>query len=504
MQWEAVKSWEVMSRYKMFDLSDEWAEGATIPSGPYAGEEVRFLGSLPEHDAPFFWPSRQQIVFNLAPHKFGEPGFRGEGAYGSPGTEVMQSYFSTAWYDLSLILTVENAGLPTNNGGGAVNWDYMASLLGDAQGDSGQNMWARAVRQRVFNWQSRNNSYMQHLGPNSGASLARGEMNWFELVGFDPRHAQGSWSGALMPDQNRALDILFAATQEWIDFISSVPVAEWDRGAEGNRTNWAPSTYTPEAYSGGYRFIVHRWANNAYRMPPYLLSLGASAALANDIATWGEAMWPLGDWEQWIIEGGASVQQSIALNAGWNLISSYVAPSDSSMSAIWSPLAGQATLVRDALGLEFDPATGSGSLGFWRRGEAYQVHMTEPATLTLQGELVVPEATPISLSEGWNQVAYLGTSQAPVADALSAILSDLVIVKQNDGTIFMPGVNLDQIGSLRPGLGYKLWLSGDAVLVYPPGSGPHTTPETSTPMSGLGLGISSLGKRSPSGTRSSQ
>jgi hypothetical protein len=470
-----VKSWEVVSRYKLLDLADDYARGITVPASfnsPHEGEELRLLGSLPEHDVPFMWPTAQSLIFFLAPHMSTDPGFRTEGPYGPPGTEVMQSYFSSVWYDVQLIVSPENIGLPSNNGGQPVDWSYMSSLAMGAQEDSGVSHWARDVRQRVFAWQSRNNHHMQRDGPSAGPAMGRQQLNWFELVGRAPRIDEDLWPGALMPDQGRALDILFAATREWIDYVSSVPVVEWDRNSP-DRGKWPPVDFQPTPYSGGYRFQEHDWANNAYHMAPWLFSIGANASLVSDIATWGESMWPLGDWEQWILEDpppAEPVQQALQLDAGWNLISSYVAPADSSMAAIWQPVASLATVVRDALGHEFFPAEGTGTLEYWRRGEGYQVYMTEPAVLTLQGELVTPEATPLSLHEGWNQVAYLGTSQASVAEAFSGILPDLVAVKKNDGAVFMPEYELDQIGLLSPGEGYKLLLADDAVLVYPPNS----------------------------------
>lgn len=167
-------------------------------------------------------------------------------------------------------------------------------------------------------------------------------------------------------------------------------------------------------------------------------------------------------------------EQAVALGIGWNLVSSYIAPSDSSIASVLEDILDEVVIVQNETGDVFHPQDEIDTIEYWRSGEAYQIYVTQPVTLSFEGEELEPESTPITIQAGspsgtsWSQVAYVRTSPMAVGDALNSISEQLVVVKNNQGMVYMPEAGIDQIGELTPGQGYKVYVSSEATLVYPP------------------------------------
>ena len=174
-------------------------------------------------------------------------------------------------------------------------------------------------------------------------------------------------------------------------------------------------------------------------------------------------------------------QQTLSLGTGWNLVSSNVAPSDSAMAEVLSDVLDEVVIVQDEAGNVFLPSDDVNTIGYWRTGEAYQLYLMEPATLTIVGEGIAPEQTPIVIGQeapggtvSWSQVAFLRTTPMDVGEALESVASELVVVKDNYGRVYMPHIDIDQIGQLQPGQGYKMYASAEATLLYPANGGALT------------------------------
>ena len=101
--------------------------------------------------------------------------------------------------------------------------------------------------------------------------------------------------------------------------------------------------------------------------------------------------------------------------------------------------------------------------------EAYQANFTKAVTLSVTGTAVSP-TTPIELIDGWNMISYLPDVPINIETALTTIIDKIKIVKNGDGKSFIPAYNINQIGDMHPGEGYKVCLKAAATLVYPAGS----------------------------------
>jgi hypothetical protein len=161
----------------------------------------------------------------------------------------------------------------------------------------------------------------------------------------------------------------------------------------------------------------------------------------------------------------STVTQEVPLEAGWNVLSLNVQPSDSSFEAIFG--GEQISMAKDEEGKVYAPGEGIEQIAAWGADEGYQVHAESATTLEVTGTRLRPEETPIVLDEGGNLVPYVpGTAQA-VAGALVSIEESLVAVEDEDGNQYNSGASSSPLDSLRPGQGYKVYVDRADTLRYP-------------------------------------
>jgi hypothetical protein len=124
-------------------------------------------------------------------------------------------------------------------------------------------------------------------------------------------------------------------------------------------------------------------------------------------------------------------------------------------------------VLKTGTGQVYWPDIGLDAIGKWDYHQGYKIYLQGTDTLTVVGNEVVPEVTPLPLGQGWNLVAYLRNQMMPVEIALARLGNALVIAKNNAGQVYWPAAGINTMGSMKPGQGYKLYLSQAATLVYP-------------------------------------
>lgn len=67
--------------------------------------------------------------------------------------------------------------------------------------------------------------------------------------------------------------------------------------------------------------------------------------------------------------------------------------------------------------------------------------------------------TSISLEEGWNFFGYGCPSPVNTVEVLSSYVDKILIVKDNNGSVYMPEFGFNGVGELLPGMGYQVKLS---------------------------------------------
>jgi len=164
---------------------------------------------------------------------------------------------------------------------------------------------------------------------------------------------------------------------------------------------------------------------------------------------------------------GGSNNQIISLPQGWSWISFNVQPSDLSIENVMSGVSNLAIVVNGS-GQFYIPGVVN-SIGQMNILEGYKIYVSSADQVSVTGQQV-SVTTPMNLTSGWNFVSYLPTTAKSVETALASIISQLAIVKNDEGKFYIPNV-VNSLGNMAPGEGYKLYLNANATLTYPQGLG---------------------------------
>lgn len=164
-----------------------------------------------------------------------------------------------------------------------------------------------------------------------------------------------------------------------------------------------------------------------------------------------------------------SPNYDFVLNSGWNMISINIEPDNSALEDMFSDIVASTVLVKNNLGQIYFPEFEINDIGNWNVKQGYQVYMSKAETLTVPGNMIVPENTPITLSSGWNMIAYLRNNPLDIEIALAPLVVDdkLVIAKDNLGNVYFPAFEINMIGDMIPGQGYQIYLLSGSTLIYP-------------------------------------
>jgi len=165
-----------------------------------------------------------------------------------------------------------------------------------------------------------------------------------------------------------------------------------------------------------------------------------------------------------------AVSQNIQLNSGWNMISGYVVPNDPSVVSLFEDFVGNLKIMKNSSAQMYVPAYSINTIVNWNNADGYLVNMLGNEVLTLTGEQIVPETTPLNLNTGWNLSAYYRDNPMSPFTALASINPYVVLVKNNAGGIYSPIYGINTIGNMTPGQGYSFYMNQAAPLTYPANS----------------------------------
>jgi hypothetical protein len=164
--------------------------------------------------------------------------------------------------------------------------------------------------------------------------------------------------------------------------------------------------------------------------------------------------------------------QTIALSEGWNIISFNVRPENLDINSVFgtmSPEDGE-KIVDDNNGLLAVYSSGKWA-GFDRINtkNAYKVKVNKNKLLTVRGKIININ-TEILLEQGWNLIPYYPRQDIDASIALSSIQHCLVKVQDEAGNSYenwgVYGGWVNNIGTLKPGEGYKVLTNSACVLNY--------------------------------------
>jgi hypothetical protein len=179
------------------------------------------------------------------------------------------------------------------------------------------------------------------------------------------------------------------------------------------------------------------------------------------------------------------MSQSITLEPGWSLWSTYLIPENPSIEVVLSDVVtppgipGELMITKNGTGQVYWPFYDVNLIGNLVIGEGYQSKTTTTSNLsfTISGTLIQPEQANLLLPSAWSIIAYLRTSPAPIDSMLLSLSLPpsisggcLEIAKNSMGDVYWPYYNVNQIGNMIPGEGYQLKLNFSSSFTYPANS----------------------------------
>ena len=172
------------------------------------------------------------------------------------------------------------------------------------------------------------------------------------------------------------------------------------------------------------------------------------------------------------IASALTYSHRIVLPQGWNMISSYILPADSTLDTVFARTRSRMLLMKNGVGQVYWPSLGVNQIGTWNFRQGYQAYMSSADTLILNGYAADPSLTSLGLGQGWNMVSYLRPTPMSSDTALATLAGKLVIAKNGLGQVFWPALGINTIGALKAGQGYQIYLANPGSLSYPANPAP--------------------------------
>lgn len=127
-------------------------------------------------------------------------------------------------------------------------------------------------------------------------------------------------------------------------------------------------------------------------------------------------------------------------------------------------------IIKDQDGRFYLPEWDYNGIPFWNLSEGYQLKVDSDVELSYVG-IPIPADSEISLSQGWNTVAYFPDYQLDASEpdyyVVSPILEQLIMAKDADGDFIFPAWEFSNMSPWRPGQGYQIKVSEDVIFRYP-------------------------------------
>lgn len=476
-QWKAVKTWEVMRGREGYGPSF------------YSLDIVDVNGDLIKtiKGEPRTWVGSDRTLFNVAPH------INKAGIYG-PDQTVEDQYMDTVWYDLQMVLNSGNRDAIVIR---PMDWKYHLQHVRGMERAANNSGKSYVEPYRYLRSYIKQNQQLDTGDQPEDRDSGLGDWHW--------RHTSHRWlttgngpDGDKTPIDNLPTDerrkILTAVLTSYMDRIERVPVdsdgyncgvvggnCRWERSESNNDLEPADVVPSTDGFHENSNYVEHFYLGTRW-----LEDLGTEPRVLGRMYDWASKMWPKGNdtgimgtnptWDSLnpcrspnktsACTAATVNEHKIQLKAGWNLISSRIKPDNPGLKSVFSNVIEDVVLLKNERGETFIPSYSINTIGDWSWDESYMLYMTQDRTLTVQGD-VIGASTSMTLDEGWNLVPYFPESSMPVGDAFAGLGSNLVIVKDYAGNSYIPEYGINDIGTLEPGQGYKVYVETSASMSYP-------------------------------------
>jgi choice-of-anchor B domain-containing protein len=164
-----------------------------------------------------------------------------------------------------------------------------------------------------------------------------------------------------------------------------------------------------------------------------------------------------------VLEMNLAEQQTIQLNSGWNMVSTYLYNNELTATLFMEENTDNTIIMKNNLGESYLPLWDYDGIGYMEYGQGYQVKVYEDATLWVHGAKLY---TPLILNQGWNMIAVLSQTSQPIQEVLSSCTELVIVAKNSLGVAYLPQWEFDGIGLMIPGLGYQIKMESESEITF--------------------------------------
>jgi hypothetical protein len=161
------------------------------------------------------------------------------------------------------------------------------------------------------------------------------------------------------------------------------------------------------------------------------------------------------------------VEFTINLSSGWNLISSNIITSNTSMTFLLTDIAENLVLLKNGRGEIYWPQYSISQVKDWKITDGYQVYMNSASQLRFHGHEAFSQDVIYNLARNWSLISFVGPEGMSPLDAFSSLGNKLIMIKDGEGNVFWPQYEIDNLRELHHGMGYWIFLTDPASFVFP-------------------------------------
>ena len=159
--------------------------------------------------------------------------------------------------------------------------------------------------------------------------------------------------------------------------------------------------------------------------------------------------------------------QDIALRSSWNMVSTYIKANNNSCDSVFSEILENIMIVKDENENFFSPDSSNNTLDSIVVTEGYKIKTLAACTLRITGVACLPESNEVVADSGWSLIGYTRRTTDSIMYMMKPFIEDVDIVKNQDGYVYWPGYQVDQILIQQAGHGYEFNAKDDLSFYYP-------------------------------------
>jgi hypothetical protein len=159
----------------------------------------------------------------------------------------------------------------------------------------------------------------------------------------------------------------------------------------------------------------------------------------------------------------------IILNSGWNMISTpVISDVGSNISNYCYDIKSNLIIVKNDFNSAYIPEYNINNIGNLDPAKGYLIYLKNKDTIEVYGNYVNTGNLNYNLSSGWNMISYPKNQSSKIIKSFKSLTDsgNLVMVKDNQGNVYIPEYNIDNIIDLIPGNGYQIYLREAVNFVY--------------------------------------